>query len=117
MEPASCFMPVSSLTTNPTSLPSLALLSGSPSVPQIARLAPILFEKYLSKPLGFPSDSAVKNLPAMQEPQKTRVRSLGWEDALEKEMATHSGILAWEIPWTEDPGRLQSIGLQRVRHD
>ena len=45
------------------------------------------------------------------------VRSLGWEDPLEKEMATHSTILAWKIPWTEDPGRLQSMGSQRVRHD
>ena len=56
----------------------------------------------------------VKRLPAMQE---TRVRSLGWEDPLEKEMATHSSTLAWKIPWTEEPGRLQSMGLQRVRHD
>ena len=55
-----------------------------------------------------------KNLPAMQE---TRVRSLGWEDPLEKEMATHSCMLAWRIPWTEEPGGLQSIGLQRIRHD
>ena len=53
----------------------------------------------------------VKNLPAMQE---TRVRSLGQEDSLEKEMATHSSILAWRIPWTEEPGGLQSIGSQRV---
>ena len=45
------------------------------------------------------------------------VRSLGWEDPLEKEMATYSSILAWEVPWTEEPGRLQSMGLQRVRHD
>ena len=51
----------------------------------------------------------VKNLPAMQE---TRVRYLGWEGPLEKEMATHSRILAWKIPWTEEPGR-----IQRVRHD
>ena len=57
---------------------------------------------------------AVKNLPATQE---TRVRSLGQEDALEKEMATHSSILAWRIPWTEEPGELQSMGLQRVEHD
>ena len=57
---------------------------------------------------------AVKNLPAMQE---TRVQSLGWEDPLEKGMATHSSILAWKIPWTEEPGRLQSLGSQRVRHD
>ena len=51
----------------------------------------------------------VKRLPAMQE---TRVRSLGWEDTLEKEMATHSSILAWEIPWAEEPGGLQCMGLQ-----
>ena len=51
----------------------------------------------------------VKTLPAMQE---TRVRFLGWEDPLEKEMATHSSILAWRIPWTEEPGGLQSMGLQ-----
>ena len=56
----------------------------------------------------------VKNLPAMQD---TQVRSLGQEDPLEKEMATHSSILAWEIPWTEEPGGLQFLGLQRVRHD
>ena len=56
----------------------------------------------------------LKCLPAMWE---TWVRSLGWEDPLEKEMATHSSILAWKIPWTEEPGGLQSMGLQRVRHD
>ena len=56
----------------------------------------------------------VKNLPTMQE---TRVQSLGQEDLLEKEMATHSSILAWKIPWTEEPGRLQSMGSQRVRHN
>ena len=56
----------------------------------------------------------LKHLPAMQE---TWVRSLGWEDPLEKEMATHSSILAWEIPWTEEPGGLQSMGSQRVGHD
>ena len=56
----------------------------------------------------------VKRLPTMQE---TWVRSLGWEDPLEKEMATHSSVLAWKIPWTEEPGRLQSMGLQRVGHD
>ena len=55
----------------------------------------------------------LKNPPAMQE---TQVLSLGWEDPLEKEMAIHSSILAWEIPWTEEPGGLQSMGLQRVRH-
>ena len=56
----------------------------------------------------------VKCLPAMQE---TWVQLLGWEDPLEKEMATHSSTLAWKIPWTEEPGSLQSMGLQRVRHD
>ena len=56
----------------------------------------------------------VKNLPAMQE---TRVSSLDGGDLLEEEIETHSSILAWRIPWTEEPGRLQSMGLQRVRHD
>ena len=55
-----------------------------------------------------------KRLPKTRE---TRVRSLGWEDPLEKEMATHSSILAWKIPWTMEPGRLQSMGSQRVGHD
>ena len=56
----------------------------------------------------------IKHLPAMQD---TQVQSLGWEDPLEKEMATYSSILAWRIPWTEEPGGLQSTGSQRVRHD
>ena len=56
----------------------------------------------------------VKSLSALQE---TRVQSPGQEDPLEKEMATHSSILAWKIPWTEKPGRLQSMGSQRVRHN
>ena len=56
----------------------------------------------------------IKNLPAMLE---TQVRSLGWEDPLEKRMATHSSILAWRIPGTEEPGRLHSMGSQRVRPD
>ena len=56
----------------------------------------------------------VKHLPAMRE---TQVRSLGWEDLLEKEMATYSSTLAWRIPWTEEPGRLQSTGSQRVGDD
>ena len=57
---------------------------------------------------------AVKNLPAVQE---TQVPSLGWEDPLEKGMATHSSTLAWRIPWTEEPGGLQSMGLPAVGHD
>ena len=68
--------------------------------------------------MGFPGASLVaqmvKRLSAMQE---TWVQSLGWEDSLEKEMAAHSSILAWKIPWTVEPGRLPSMGLQRVRHD
>ena len=56
----------------------------------------------------------VKRLPTMRE---TQVQSLGREDPLEKEMATHSSILAWRIPWTEEPSGLQSMGLQRVAHD
>ena len=56
----------------------------------------------------------VKNLPAMQE---TQVQFLGEEDPLEKEMTMHSSILAWKIPWTEESGGLQSMGLQRVEHD
>ena len=56
----------------------------------------------------------VKRLPVMQE---TQVRSLGGEDPLEKEMATHSSILAWKIPWAEDPGWLQTMGSQRAGHD
>ena len=56
----------------------------------------------------------VKNLPAVQE---TRVRFLGWEDTLEEEVAPYSSILAWEIPWTEEPGGLQSMGSQRVGHN
>ena len=59
----------------------------------------------------------VKNLSAMQEPQKTWVQSLGQEDPLEEGMATFSSILAWRIPWTEEPGRLQSIALHRVGQD
>ena len=59
--------------------------------------------------MGFPNGSAVQNLPAIQE---TRMWSLGQEDPLEKEMTTYSSVLAWEIPWTEEPGGPQSMGLQ-----
>ena len=67
--------------------------------------------------MGFPGGSAVKNLPAMQELQESWVWSLGREDPLEEGMATHSSILPWRIPWTEELGRLQSRGSQRLRHD
>ena len=60
---------------------------------------------------GFPGGSAVKNLPAMQEPQETWVLSLGKEDALKEGIANHFNIFAWRIPWTEEPGWLQSVGL------
>ena len=63
---------------------------------------------------GGPDGKAVKRLPTMRE---TGVRSLGQEDPLEREMATHSSILAWKIPQMEEPGRLQSVGSQRVGHD
>ena len=59
----------------------------------------------------------VKNLPASAGIQEMQVQSLGWEDTLEKEMATHSSIVALEIPWTEEPGGLQCMGLQRVGHN
>ena len=64
--------------------------------------------------MGFPGGTVVKNLPAVQE---TQVQSLGREDHLEKEMATHSSILVWKISWTVEPGGLQSMGSQRVGHD
>ena len=70
----------------------------------------------LGKPDGWASLVAqmVKRLPAVRE---TWARSLGWEDPLEREMATYSSTLAWKVPWTEEPGRLQSMRLQRVGHD
>ena len=61
---------------------------------------------------GLPGGPVIKNPPPVQETQETRLRSLGQEDPLEEGMATHSSILAWRIPWTEEPGRLQAIGLQ-----
>ena len=67
--------------------------------------------------MGFPSGSAVKNPPEMQEPREMWVQSLDQGDLLEERMATHSSILAWRIPWTEDARRLQSIAPQRIGHD
>ena len=77
---------------------------------------PYVFGKYTIKQIffysqGFPGGSAVKTLPAMQE---IWVRSLGQKDPLEKDMETHSSILAWRIPWTEEPGRLQYIGVVKL---
>ena len=68
-----------------------------------------LLERFCILIWGVVTDQQVKNLPAMQETQKTWVQSLGWEDSLKKEMATLSSILAWRVPWTEEPGRLQSM--------
>ena len=73
-----------------------------------------MFISSINISLVFPVAQLLKNLPSMKE---TWVRSLGWEDPLEKEMATHSSILAWRIPWMEEPGGLQSTGSQRVGHD
>ena len=64
--------------------------------------------------MGFPSSLVVKNPPAMQVMQEMWIQSLGQEDPLEKEMAIHSTIPVWEIPWTEDSGRLQSMGSQEL---
>ena len=66
---------------------------------------------------GFSSGSVIKNLPAVQDLQEIWVGSLGGEDPLEEGMVTHSSTLAWRIPWTEEPGGQQFIGLERVRHD
>ena len=67
--------------------------------------------------LGLPGDSVVRNLPAKQETWKTQVQSLGGEDPLEEEMATHSSIHVWEMLWTEEPSGLQFMGSQKVKHD
>ena len=71
-----------------------------------------LYHHHYPHKWGFSGGSSIKNPPEMQE---TWVQYLGWEDPLEKEMATHSSIVSWEIPWTEEPSRLQSMGWQRVR--
>ena len=70
--------------------------------------------KRLKKNMAFLVAQMVNNLPSVWE---TWFQSLGWKDPLEKGMATHSSILAWRIPWTEEPGRLQSMGSQRVGHN
>ena len=75
------------------------------------------FPDGVTSTLGFPDVSVVKNLPVMQDLQETQIRCLGWEDPLEEEMAIHSSVLAWQIPWTEEPGGLQSTGSQRIEHD
>ena len=102
----------------PHLLPDLSL--NLPKFMSIESVRPIISGRgetgiYLFPEIGVSLVSQlVKNLPAVQE---TWVQSLGWEDPLEKEMATHSSILAWKISWTEEPGELQSMGSQRVRHN
>ena len=102
----------------PHLLPDLSL--NLPNFMSIESVRPIISGRgetgiYLFPEIGVSLVSQlVKNLPAVQE---TWVQSLGWEDPLEKEMATHSSILAWKISWTEEPGELQSLGSQRVRHN
>ena len=91
----------------------LAILWNSMFSWRYLSLSPLLFTSLLSSGLPWWLKK-VKRLPTLQE---TRVQSLGQEDPLEKEMATHSSTLAWRIPWTEESGGLQSMGSQRVRHD
>ena len=67
--------------------------------------------------MGFPGGTVIKNLPTKQEKQETKVQSRNWKDPLEKKMAIHFSILAWRIPWTEEPGELQYMGSQRVGHN
>ena len=74
-------------------------------------------KKRVFKVVRFPNDSVVKNLPAVQQPQETRVQSLDQKDPLEEGIVTHSSILAWRILWTEESGGLQLIGSQRVGQD
>ena len=80
----------------------------------VGRVMSLVFNMLSRLALASLVAQTIKRLPAMQE---TWVRSLGQEDPLEKEMATHSSVLAWRIPWIVEPGRLQSMGSQRVRHD
>ena len=75
------------------------------------------FLSLLSKIMGFPAGTVIKNPSAMQDAQEIWVRSLSQGNPLASEMATRSSILAWKIPWTEEPGRLKSMGSQTVRHD
>ena len=89
----------------------------SPKDLSIVEMGTVLFNPHVNSRMVFPSGAPVKNLPDMQELQEMWVRSLGQEDPLKKEMATHSSIRAQRIPWTEETEGLQSMGSQRVRHD
>ena len=96
--------------------PNLPIYLSPPYLPTISLFSVCFcFVDHFNSVLGFPGGSDyVKYLPTIRE---TRLRSLGGEDPLEKEMATHSSILAWKIPWMEEHSRLQSMGSQRVRHN
>ena len=78
---------------------------------------PLGYDHFYEFRRGFPVDMSIKTLPVMQEMKETRVPSWGWEDSPGEERTTHSRILAWRIPWTEEPGRLRSMKPQRVGHD
>ena len=86
-------------------------------VPELRRFTSIANIREGTSIHGFPGSAMVKNPPATQETKKTQVRSPGWENPLEEEMATHSSILVGKILWTEEPGRLQSMGPQKVGPD
>ena len=77
----------------------------------------IIFSDKVLGNLGFPGGASGKEPARQCRRQRDSVRSLGWEDPLEEGMATHSSILAWRVPWTEEPGGLQSVGSRRVEHD
>ena len=89
----------------------MQIISGKPATSFGAHL---LIHSFHTCLWASPVAPLIKDWPTVQE---SRVQSLGWEDPLEKEMATHSSILAWKISWTEHPGRLQSMGSHRVGHD
>ena len=94
----------------PANAEDLSLVPGSGRSPREENGNPLQY-------WGLPRWLRGKESPTVQELQETQFRSLGQEDPLEAEMATHSSILAWEIPWTEEPGKQQSMGSQRVKHD
>ena len=105
-----CLLAAKRLSHTPDCLPA----AGSNSKSTLAILVQYLILDWRENAIKNVLAQRLKHLPAMWE---TQVRFLDWEDPLEKEMATHSSILAWRIPWTEEPGGLQSTGSQRVGHD
>ena len=111
----SCMSCLYMLEINPLSVVSFAIIfSHSKGCLFTLLIVSFALQKLLSLIRASLVAQRLKHLPAMQE---THVQSLDREDPLEKEMATHFSILAWRIPWTEEPGRLQSMGSQKVRHD